>query len=151
PVRVSTTPVEGCPMRWLGKTGEVQSEQAQINTAPVGLQIVGPSELKALRANATSHFTLINFWATWCPPCLVEFPDLQTTYRMYRSRQLDFVTVSIDGPAARVMVTKVLQEQHATSSNRQFASDDTASLQDAFDPAMPAAVPFTLLLAPNGD
>ncbi|MBW8870487.1 MAG: redoxin, partial [Acidobacteriales bacterium] len=35
--------------------------------------------------------------------------------------------------------------------NYQFATPDTFGLQAAFDPAMPAAVPFTLLIAPNGD
>ena len=94
---------------------------------------------------------MVNFWATWCAPCLIEFPELQNTYRMYRSRHLDFVTVSVDSPNARSAVMKVLQEQRASSRNHLFASDDTASLQDAFDPAMPAAVPFTLLIAPNGD
>jgi len=63
----------------------------------------------------------------------------------------DFVTVSVDSPNARSAVMKVLQEQRASSRNHLFASDDTATLQDAFDPAMPAAVPFTLLIAPNGD
>ena len=64
---------------------------------------------------------------------------------------MEFVTVSIDAPVARTMVMKLLQEQHASGVNRLFDSDNTAALQDAFDPAVPAAVPFTLLLAPNGD
>src|SRR5689334_19357826 len=27
---------------------------------------------------------LINFWATWCPPCVIETPQLDTVYRQYR-------------------------------------------------------------------
>ena len=38
-----------------------------------------------------------------------------------------------------------------TSSTLQFATPDTFGLQAAFDPLMPAAVPFTVLIAPNGD
>ena len=94
---------------------------------------------------------VVNFWATWCPPCIIEFPDLQTTYRMYRSRNVELVTVSIDVPEARSAVEKLLHSERASSTNRMFATDDTAGLQDAFDPLVPAAVPFTLLLAPNGD
>ena len=48
-------------------------------------------------------------------------------------------------------MTKFLETQRASSTNVMFSSDDTAALQDAFDPAVPASVPFTLLLAPNGD
>jgi thiol-disulfide isomerase/thioredoxin len=38
---------------------------------------------------------LINFWATWCPPCIDEFPDLVKMSAEYRG-QVDFVTVSLD-------------------------------------------------------
>jgi thiol-disulfide isomerase/thioredoxin len=38
---------------------------------------------------------LINFWATWCPPCIDEFPDLVKMSGEYRG-QVDFVTVSLD-------------------------------------------------------
>jgi hypothetical protein len=48
-------------------------------------------------------------------------------------------------------VLAFLREYHATSTNRQFDSDNIEALETAFDPKMPAALPFTLLLAPNGD
>jgi hypothetical protein len=44
-----------------------------------------------------------------------------------------------------------LKKNHASSRNLQFATPDTFGLQAAFDPAMPAAVPFSVLIAPNGD
>jgi thiol-disulfide isomerase/thioredoxin len=112
---------------------------------------VGAPDLKALRGNGTPKLMMINFWATWCPPCVIEFPELQNIYRTYRARELEFVTVSIDIPEAKSEVTKFLETQRASSTNVMFSSDDTAALQDAFDPAVPASVPFTLLLAPNGD
>lgn len=39
---------------------------------------------------------LINFWATWCGPCRVEFPDLVEIDKVYREKGLDFALVSID-------------------------------------------------------
>jgi peroxiredoxin len=151
PVPVATTPVEGCPIARLGETTAVEAEQAEIKDARVELQMIAPPELGKLRANGTPNLMLINFWATWCRPCIAEFPDLVTTHRMYRSRGLEFVTVSIDVPASRESVMRVVQEQRAANRNFMFDSDDTARLQEAFDPALPASVPFTLLLAPNGD
>lgn len=38
---------------------------------------------------------LVNFWATWCPPCTEEFPDLVKLHGEYRGK-VDFVTVSFD-------------------------------------------------------
>ncbi len=152
-VRAAATAVEGCPIKWLGTTcrRNVANEQDAIRTAAVDLKLIAAPELTALRGNGTSNPMLINFWATWCPPCLAEFPDLQTTYEMYRSRPLEFVTVSIDVPEAKDGVMRVLQQHRARGRNFMFASSDTARLQEAFDPALPAAVPFTVLLAPNGD
>jgi peroxiredoxin len=151
PVRVATTPVDGCLIAWLGKTPAVEIEEAEIRDARVELQLIAPPELEALRGNGTPNLMLINFWATWCRPCIAEFPDLVATGRMYKSRRLEFITVSIDVPASRESVQRVVQEQRAANRNFMFASDDTAGLQEAFDPALPASVPFTLLLAPNGD
>ena len=151
PVAVETTRAAGCPVKWLSATQDVREETAALQTAPVNLQLVGAPDLKALRRNGTKNLMVVNFWATWCPPCIIEFPDLQTMYRMYRSRNVELVTVSVDVPEARSAVEKLLHAEQASSTNRMFATDDTAGLQDAFDPLVPASVPFTLLIAPNGD
>src|SRR2546425_8868021 len=37
---------------------------------------------------------LLNFWATWCPPCRKEMPDLERLYATYRDRGLTVITVS---------------------------------------------------------
>ncbi len=39
---------------------------------------------------------LINFWATWCPPCLSEMPSLNKLYRDYRNKGLIVVAISTD-------------------------------------------------------
>jgi len=58
-----------------------------------------------------------------------EFPELQTIYRMYRGRGLAFVTVSANTPAQKTAVLEFLREYHASSSNRQFATDEADALQ----------------------
>ena len=50
----------------------------------------------------------------------------------------------------RNSVLRVLQKMHATSRNLLFAFEDTAALQAAFDPAWESAVPYTVLIAPDG-
>jgi len=151
PVRLSTTQPAGCPVKWLSNAPEVDAERARIHAEPVTLQPIDADALKKLRGNGTNKLMLVNFWATWCAPCIGEFPELQTTYRMYRGRGLEFVTVSANTPEQKAAVLAFLREYHASSSNRQFATDDADALQAAFDPLTPGALPFTLLLAPNGD
>jgi len=57
----------------------------------------------------------------------------------------------VNDPAEKPAVLEFLQHHRATHRNLLFSTSDVYGLQAAFDPAMPAAVPFTLLLAPNGD
>jgi peroxiredoxin len=151
PVRVATTRATGCPIRWLSGAADVTAEQAAIHAEPVTVEPIGAADLTKLRGNGTNQITLVNFWATWCAPCIGEFPELQKTYRMYKGRGLRFVTVSANTPDEKVAVINFLREYHATSTNRQFDSDNIDALETAFDPKMPAALPFTLLIAPNGD
>ncbi len=53
-----------------------------------------------LRALA-GKVVLVNFWATWCPPCRKELPDLEALYQRFRSRGLVILAVS-DEDAAKV-------------------------------------------------
>lgn len=39
---------------------------------------------------------LLNFWATWCPPCREEMPTMERAYRDYKVRGLEILAVSID-------------------------------------------------------
>ncbi len=150
PVSVATTPVSGCAIIRNGKRTP-DPDLAKANAEPVTVTMTTPDLLKKLRANGTGKLLLVNFWATWCGPCVAEFPELQNTFRMYRNRGLGMVTVSEDVPEAKATVVDFLQKNHASTVNYLFASDDTSAVQDSFDTNMSGAVPFTLLLAPNGE
>lgn len=69
---------------------------------------------------------------------------------MYGARDFDLVTVSANMPDEKPSVLRFLTKKHATSRNLLFASDDTSALQAAFDPKWQSAVPYTVLLGPDG-
>jgi peroxiredoxin len=151
PAPLARTRVSGCRVKGLDGAANAGQAQAEADTGDVPLTMAGAEDLKKLRQNGTGKLLLVNFWATWCAPCAREFPDLEATYRMYRSRNLEFVSVSVNDPEERAAVVKFLQEHRATHDNRLFATSDVYGLQAAFDPDMPAPVPYTVLLGPGGE
>ena len=152
PVGVTHTTATGCDLRWAATVADVQAEKIKTEAEPVTVALAGPEELKKLRANEAGKMLLVNFYATWCGPCVSEFPDLIATSRMYRGRGLVLTTVSSNEPDEQPDVLKFLQKMHAsTTSNLLFGTTDTYALQAAFDPNMGAGVPFTVLIAPDGD
>jgi peroxiredoxin len=150
PVPVTQTAVFGCSTKWQEKEALRVAAEQKLDAQPVSVNLVDAAALKKLRANAGDNYTLVAFWATWCTSCVAEFSDLQDTFRMYSDRGLNLVTVSVNTPDEKPSVLRLLEKKHATSRNLLFSSDDTAALQAAFDPKWQSAVPYTMLLGPNG-
>src|SRR5580693_7299587 len=150
-VAVKHTGVFGCSTKWKEKQASRLAALGKIESQPVQVEMASAADLKALRSNPTKKTLLISFWATWCGSCLHEFPDFEDTFRMYGVRDLELVTVAANMPDEKNSVLRVLEKMHATSRNLLFSSDDTAALQAAFDPKWESAVPYTVLISPEGE
>jgi peroxiredoxin len=151
PVAIEKTPTVGCSIKWAYKQASGEAEMARIAAEPVTLVPAGLDELKALRKNGTGKVLLVDFWATWCGPCTAEFPEFQKMYRMYRKRAFDLVTVSVNFPDERKGAMKFLNEQHASTKNLIFATNETYDQMAAFDPKWNAGVPYTVLIGIDGN
>ena len=149
-VAVKHTGVFGCSTKWKEKAAAREAALQQLEQQPVSVDLVSKAELTKLRTNPSHQMMLVDFWATWCGSCVVEFADLEDTLRMYSGRDFSLVTVSANMPDEKASVLRFLQKHHATSKNLLFSSDDTASLQTAFDPKWDSAVPYTILLSGDG-
>jgi peroxiredoxin len=149
-VAVKHTGVFGCSTKWKEKSADRVAAIEKINQQPVSVDMISKAELTKLSKNPSHQMMLVDFWATWCGSCIVEFADLQNTLRMYGARDYSVVTVSANMPDEKAGVLRFLEKQHATSKNYLFDSQDTASLQTAFDPKWDSAVPYTVLLSADG-
>jgi cytochrome c biogenesis protein CcmG, thiol:disulfide interchange protein DsbE len=85
---------------------------------------------------------IVNFWATWCPPCRAEIPALDAFYRRYHGNGLEMIGVSADRPHDRSDVTKMKE-----SLSYPVAMMDDATVND-FGP--PNTLPFTFVVDGNG-
>jgi peroxiredoxin len=149
-IAVTHTGVFGCSTKWSEKSADRAAALEKIDEQPVSVTLTSKTDLAKLRTNPSHQMMLVDFWATWCGSCIVEFADLQNTLRMYADRDFSLVTVSANMPDQKAGVLRFLQKQHATSTNLLFDSDDTTSLQTAFDPKWDSAVPYTILLSGDG-
>ena len=150
PVAVETTKTFGCSVKWSDKRGGVKEGFEKWAQEPVALEAADEAAIRAIAAGDAKKLRLVNVWATWCGPCVIEFPDLVSLHRIYRGRDFEVVTVNADDPDKREKALAFLKEQQASMRNVAFAKGDPYALIEAIDPKWPGALPYTMLVAPGG-
>jgi thiol-disulfide isomerase/thioredoxin len=148
---VTTTRVFGCSIKWKDKIPDNERWLAKVAKEPVALERVDVAGIKALRANADSgKLRLVNFWATWCGPCVSEFDELIEQNLRFRFRGFEMVTVAAQFPDEEKKVLKFLQDHKASTKNLIFGEADKYAYIEAFDKEWNGELPYTLLIGADG-
>jgi thiol-disulfide isomerase/thioredoxin len=91
------------------------------------------------------RYLLVNFWATWCAPCVVELPSLEKLQTYLTDRPIDVIAVSLDH-------NRPLNDIHMFLQNRLIG--DFAAYKDfgrTVESGIPMrGIPTTYLLHPEG-
>jgi peroxiredoxin len=149
-VPVQTTKVFGCSVKWTEKSDWIEKAKQEWANEPVNIEMINEAGIKDLLKNTSDKLRLINIWATWCGPCVTEFPEFIKMNRMYRGRDFEFISISADDPANKEKALKFLQKQEASNTNYLFNNDDKYKLIEAIDPNWQGALPYTILVEPGG-
>ena len=150
PVAEPTTKVFGCSIKWAEKSDWIEKAKAEWAKEPVTIDTITADAIRNLIANHSDKLLLIDVWATWCGPCVVEFPDFVDMNRMYRRRDFQFISISADEPAKKDKALKFLQQAQASNTNYIFNVDDKYQLIEAIDPKWQGALPYTMVIEPGG-
>jgi thiol-disulfide isomerase/thioredoxin len=88
---------------------------------------------------------IINFWATWCPPCLEEIPAFMALQKQYANKNVQFVGIAIDDNAA----VAAYNAQANMNYPVLIAENSGIEISKPWGNVI-SSVPFTVILNPQG-
>lgn len=165
-VAVPLTRPHGCSTKWREKRVMNAAIMESWEKLPVSIEKIDAAGVAELRANDTNNYRLFNLWATWCAPCVEEFPELAAISRQFDMRSFDFITITLDvpeqeakalaflkkygvGPTDRAL--KRIHEDNRNTNHYLFTGSNQDDLAEVLDPEWPGPIPHTLLVAPGGE
>jgi thiol-disulfide isomerase/thioredoxin len=113
------------------------SSQAEKNAAP-DFTIQDASGKDVSLSDFKGEPIVLNFWASWCPPCKAEMPDYEEMYQQYSSKGVVFMMVNLtDG------------KRETTDRAKQFLSDNDYTFPVYFDTTLSAAAAYEIYAIPK--
>ncbi len=96
-------------------------------------------------ADWPGKWLLLNFWATWCAPCLEEIPALIAAQSQYQKAGLQVLGVAMDDPVA----VRALMQEKGFNYPSLVGDEQVQSVMEQFGNSM-GALPYSVLIAPDG-
>ncbi|MES2459734.1 MAG: redoxin family protein [Armatimonadota bacterium] len=89
---------------------------------------------------------LVDFWATWCGPCIAELPNVVSAYSKYKTKGFDVIGVSLDDAGATPKLASFAKANNM-SWRQVLDADNPKQLASAYGVT---AIPFTVLIGKDG-
>lgn len=165
-VPVETTRPHGCSTKWKERSLHVAEEEKQWQSIEATIEEIDAAGIAALRKNGTPKVRLINVWATWCAPCVEEFPDLTAIARKFSRREFELITISLDDLAQKgrakaflgkhraIMsdkLRKTVEAEGRGTNNYIYSGASVDELAEALDPEWPGPIPYSILIDQGGN
>jgi peroxiredoxin len=148
-IPVEKTKTFGCSIKWPDKRDYAAKESEEWAKEKIALDELDLDLLKTILKNEGTNYKLINVWATWCGPCVTEFPSFVDMNRMYRNREFELITISMDNLEKKNTAMNFLTRKQASTKNYILKGDKYAFIE-ALDKKWEGALPYTLFIAPGG-
>lgn len=120
-------------------------------TAKAGVTKVTADDVKAQLEAAKGKVVVVNLWATWCPPCVKEMPELAKLVEQYKGKPLEFISVSADAVDTIEKVVIPFHEKHALPFPVGVMNgQDMDAFSQALGKELSGALPETLVYGKDG-
>lgn len=104
----------------------------EFNPEKMSVRIGDEKALEALIARHKGEVVFVDYWATWCEPCVEFFPHTVETFDKYRQRGLTAIAVAFDAPEEEAKVRRFLAQHRAGFENLICSYDPGAEAFEKF-------------------
>jgi thiol-disulfide isomerase/thioredoxin len=105
-------------------------------------------QLEPRLSTTSDSLYVVNFWATWCVPCIKELPEFEKINELYQDKKVKVLLVSLDNP--RHLESRLLPfiAEHGLKSEIVLLDDPRSNrwiplVDDSWSGAIPATIIFT--------
>jgi len=101
------------------------------------------------QADMEGHVYIVNFWATWCPPCRAEIPGLMELQSEYANRKFAVIGISVDQEGEAV-VKNFINENGLNYPAIMITEQIQNDYEDALDAPL-HSIPTSIIVNRDGD
>jgi len=113
-------------------------------------KLINSKKMKSLLASETDTVKVVNVWATWCEPCVREFPLLLSLKREMDTQPVTMILISADFESAKHSAIKFLTSQ-GVDFQTYWISGDTNEFIDALSTDWSGALPATFVFSRSNE
>lgn len=108
-------------------------------------------ELQTHLAKEKGKLVVVNFWATWCKPCVAELPHFERMNEAYRDKNLKIILVSNDFTSEfETRLTPFVRQKKMKCEVVGLNESDPNKWINEIDPEWSGSLPFTIVYDKNG-
>jgi peroxiredoxin len=142
----------GCAIKRSQDAKNIKAVKTKAKGADPKIAMLKPADFNKYKDTAKGKVLVVNFWATWCGPCVAEFPELVMIDNKYRDKGVKMVGISVDEiDDINGKVIPFIKEQKAAFEILVQDSSDPEDLISLIDKKWEGTLPTTFVFNKQGD